>query len=401
MIHLGGRTTKMSRTLFLFSALALLLSIMFIGPAAAINDDAWADDMADWGYRVPITITDAPTAANVQREINLTYLENMQTDFDDIRFRTSTGSSIDYWIEEKTDSSYANVWVELPSASMTYIYAYYGNTEAASVSNPDAVFLFYDTFDDLTKWTATSGTWTATSGEAYQSLTGPNRGVIYASGYPISSSAEIIIESEGQFISGSVYGCIMMSGRTTSDDVTFLYTGWRYESSIKKYFCIGVINSAFPHSWSTGTYYTNQVIYSDGKYSSYIDGIAVIEGATHSIGISTYPALRTWDAQVKVKYYLIRAYDAAATSFSTGDVEEQNMDVIPYPGYSTPTDPDTDGLYEDVNGNSRLDFQDIMIFFQYNAWAQANQPNVSCFDWSGNGAIEFSDVQEFWESEFT
>ncbi len=127
MIHLDGRISKMSRTLFLFSALTLLISIIFVGPASAINGDAWADDMADWGHRVPITITDAPTAANVQRMISLTWQDGMQTDFDDIRFYTSDGSSIDYWIEEKTDSTSANVWVELPAADMLYIYAYFGN----------------------------------------------------------------------------------------------------------------------------------------------------------------------------------------------------------------------------------------------------------------------------------
>ena len=61
------------------------------------------------------------------REINLTYQENMQADFDDIRFYTAAGDSIDYWIEEKTDSTSANVWVELPAADMLYIYAYFGN----------------------------------------------------------------------------------------------------------------------------------------------------------------------------------------------------------------------------------------------------------------------------------
>jgi PKD repeat protein len=99
----------------------------------------------------------------------------------------------------------------------------------------------------------------------------------------------------------------------------------------------------------------------------------------------------------------VTQYDAADTTFFLGAIEDQSpSDVTAYPGYDDPpTDQNGDGLYEDVNGNGRLDFQDIMIFFQYNAWAQANQPNVSCFDWSGNGAIEFSDVQKFWESEFT
>lgn len=98
---------------------------------------------------------------------------------------------------------------------------------------------------------------------------------------------------------------------------------------------------------------------------------------------------------------VIRAYSATPPTASDFSGEIYAGYVRSYPGYNIPTDPDADGLYEDVNGNGRLDFQDIMIFFQYNAWAKANQPKVECWDWSGNGAIEFSDVQAFWEAEFT
>ena len=104
--------------------LPFFILLLMASQVSSINDDAWADDMTNWGYRVPITITDAPTAAGVQRMINVTWQEEMQADFDDTRFYTSGGSSIDYWIEEKTNSSYAQTWVELPSANMVYVYAY-------------------------------------------------------------------------------------------------------------------------------------------------------------------------------------------------------------------------------------------------------------------------------------
>ena len=56
-----------------------------------------------------------------------------------------------------------------------------------------------------------------------------------------------------------------------------------------------------------------------------------------------------------------------------------------------PTDPDGDGLYEDVNGNGRIDFADVTLFFNQMSWIAANEP-VSAFDFNGNGRIDFADV---------
>jgi hypothetical protein len=70
----------------------------------------------------------------------------------------------------------------------------------------------------------------------------------------------------------------------------------------------------------------------------------------------------------------------------------------PFPGCSNdPTDPDADGLYEDINGNARWDFQDITLFFQHLVWCEANQP-VSLFDWNSNGRCDFDDVFRLWSN---
>ncbi len=66
--------------------------------------------------------------------------------------------------------------------------------------------------------------------------------------------------------------------------------------------------------------------------------------------------------------------------------------VLPLPGYENPpTDPDSDGLYEDLNGNGRLDFADVVAYFRYLEWIAANEP-VDCFDYNGNGRIDFNDL---------
>lgn len=56
-----------------------------------------------------------------------------------------------------------------------------------------------------------------------------------------------------------------------------------------------------------------------------------------------------------------------------------------------PTDLDGDGTYEDINGNGRLDFDDVVTLFE-NVDSDAVQRNAGTFDFNGNGRIDFGDV---------
>jgi beta propeller repeat protein len=71
---------------------------------------------------------------------------------------------------------------------------------------------------------------------------------------------------------------------------------------------------------------------------------------------------------------------------------------VPLPGLATvpggtgaPRDLDTDGRCEDVNGNGRADFADVVLYFNQMSWIAANMPSAS-FDYNGNGRIDFADV---------
>ena len=72
--------------------------------------------------------------------------------------------------------------------------------------------------------------------------------------------------------------------------------------------------------------------------------------------------------------------------------------MIPFPGCDNPpTDPNDDGLYEDINGNGKEDFNDVIVFFDYLEWVEENQPCVKCFDFNGNNHIDFDDVVKLFE----
>jgi PKD repeat protein len=66
--------------------------------------------------------------------------------------------------------------------------------------------------------------------------------------------------------------------------------------------------------------------------------------------------------------------------------------VVTIPGQAlAPTDPDGDGLYEDLNGNGEKDFDDVIVFFNNLVWVQANEP-ASAFDFNGNAEIDYDDI---------
>ncbi|MEN6341515.1 MAG: hypothetical protein ABFC89_03040 [Methanospirillum sp.] len=71
-------------------------------------------------------------------------------------------------------------------------------------------------------------------------------------------------------------------------------------------------------------------------------------------------------------------------------VPPQTIAAIPG-GAGLPSDTGTDGKYDDVTGNGRRDFADIVLYFNQMAWIAANEPTAS-FDCNGNGRIDFADV---------
>jgi YVTN family beta-propeller protein len=63
-----------------------------------------------------------------------------------------------------------------------------------------------------------------------------------------------------------------------------------------------------------------------------------------------------------------------------------------FPGRTNPpTDPDHDGLDEDVNGNGVLDFNDVVTYYHNIKWIKENGL-VAFFDFNNNGLIDFNDV---------
>lgn len=92
----------------------------------------------------------ALSLAEVQAEYS-----HQKTDYSDIRFTSSDGTTeIPFW--QENDNKF---WINVPSVAnggTSTVYAYYGNLSAGSLSNGDSTFDFFDGFDvsgiDTNKW---------------------------------------------------------------------------------------------------------------------------------------------------------------------------------------------------------------------------------------------------------
>jgi PKD repeat protein len=65
-------------------------------------------------------------------------------------------------------------------------------------------------------------------------------------------------------------------------------------------------------------------------------------------------------------------------------------------GGQPPTDPDGDGFFEDVNGNGRMDYDDVTTLFN-NFDSDAVQLNKEAYDFNENGQLDYDDVVDLYE----
>ena len=107
------------------------------------------------------------------------------------------------------------------------------------------------------------------------------------------------------------------------------------------------------------------------------------------------PAAGNWSAKivpVSLPDHTIEYNLTMYRSKVKGTVGGEMPIVVTVPGGNgKPTDIDRDGRYDDVNGNGRKDFADVVLYFNQMTWIAANEP-LAAFDYNGNGRVDFADV---------
>jgi hypothetical protein len=122
--------------LFLFCLVLMFLIV----PVNAVD---WHDDSRL--KRVQLNVNNSSVVlTDYQIMKNVTYDSDMQTDFDDLLFYNESGETVSYWIESKTDSNTADIWLKIPSISTTEgskVWMYYDNSSASSASSGADTFI--------------------------------------------------------------------------------------------------------------------------------------------------------------------------------------------------------------------------------------------------------------------
>lgn len=131
-----------------------LFVLIFIGLFSGVQATWWN---SSWSHYQQINITELSgnNLVNYSTIINITYNSNMNVSFQDLRFiNSSHNGELSYYIDQRVNSSWAYVYVKIPSytaSSITTIYMYYGNSSVLSTSNESNVgFYLYDNFEDGT-----------------------------------------------------------------------------------------------------------------------------------------------------------------------------------------------------------------------------------------------------------
>lgn len=187
----------------------------------------WWDN--DWNRKKAVEIEEVfgVTLTNYSKLINVSYDSDMKTDFSDIRFLDTTETTeLSYWIDNKTDSVNAWVWVKVPTltaSSNTTIYMYYKNSGASSDSSFNNAFLYGNdgTVDDFTD--NLIGTCTATlDGGRVKSVAGSaaSCGITLDT---VQTTGKFEIKYTGQMTAGAGVGGLSLADQTLGTYNFFIY----------------------------------------------------------------------------------------------------------------------------------------------------------------------------------
>ena len=227
------------------------------------STSVYSDDEALTDYQVKVTVP---------------YDSDMKSDFSDLRFTSSDGSTLlNHWIESYTASTSAVVWIKVPSISPgeNTIYAYYGKADATSASDGTNVFAFFDDFSgttiDSAKWD-TQASPTVSGGYAvFRSANATWQSALskYAAddarNYEIYARYKLVNYSEQRLFHG--WGAVL-SPVSPYPACSYRYSYYRFYSSYS--------SSYATFTWALETLYTTKHKLDDSYYQT----VTLVENGT-------------------------------------------------------------------------------------------------------------------------
>jgi hypothetical protein len=264
-----------------------------------------------------------------------------QTDFDDIRFTTSDGSTLlDYWIESAsgaTPNQLATVWIEFNSigTEATTFYMYYGNAAAAAVSNGTNTFKFFDDFATLdgdVKWYALGSVTATTDG----SLTVAQ---LYSSGSPSlmntrtswgAGNASRVKLKTDHFNSASYTEILALrhnpSWRGQLNYYCHTYPG--AAGNLSLYSGTNEYRTEIGANWSAGVYkIVDNIYYASNNNKVYYDGTLIVHDVEHDISADQreiFYYVEGSGAKIRADWALIRQCLPVEPAWGSWGVAETN-----------------------------------------------------------------------------
>ena len=351
----------------------VIMAIMIAGISympSVSSADTWHNSSYD--NRKWINVTNSSVMTGFQVLVEVIYDSDMQADFDDVKFYDIKGNRLDYWLQNKIDSTKAWFWIE---TSYDTIYMYYkNNTLSAGISDSNGfnTFAVFDNWEDgddssLTSWS--NGTVTGTPPEAVvESLDGsyvynisahPNdelsrkAGTIPTSDHVIGGS----FYSVDEYASGSLYPTRIGTFEDTSNWVGVSLA--QYDDDID----IGCLRGGVWQGWvqhtssadpvlSDSAWFTVEIVRNDSGtttatwLSSGKDNVTGLkfQGTSTNVEHDVNGSLNLFTARGTVSWddVYVRKYMSPEPSVSFGPEEINGGDSSPTTTLNIPSDASTD-----------------------------------------------------------
>lgn len=143
------------------------------------------------------------------------------------------------------------------------------------------------------------------------------------------------------------------------------------------------------------TWYRADEGYVNGSYASGMRNVMFADTSTNTWGKHVFGLWDMHESYPEEFWYYYQPGQPSTTGLSVQNISEvriySHFPIAMEGQGNAPTDPDGDHIYEDLNGNGELDFNDVVVYFKKMEWLYANEP-VSLFDLNGNNDIDFNDV---------
>jgi FOG: PKD repeat len=277
--------------------------------------------------------------------MNIPYETYMESDFSDIRFyadntRYDGGTELDYWVENYSASTSANVWIPVPSGTSVIYCQWDIPGETASQSDPYAVMTFYDNFTNSSQWSTFNAQ--IVSNQVYMANTVGGDIKTSSRSWPsdYQFDYDFMLSQIGSYgpRMGVSYGTTSFGIETTAAGNAGAYNGVTIDVNGTR-----AATATAVGTWNTSMWYHSHTvagsnaqkfqisIISNPEYGNKVDLTGSIARDTPDTGtIQAY----IWDLAYGNKAYfrnfIVRLYDATPVTYSVGSVT-----TLPVPSFTT------------------------------------------------------------------